>query len=237
GTTDLLRDRDYAVTPTAIILKKAYLAGLAVGSTTLTVDFPGLIGQSLLVNVTDTSSTVAPSRVGFSRRNAAQQDITVTLQAYGDAQLLGIYNGEVQLQHNVDYALSGHTVTLKKAYLSTLQGKAVALTFRMSSGNDPNVTIYPVSDEPTDAVLSSLATGVSGMDVKLSGTISTGANRRVTEIVSDPNGVPVYIGQSVSGTGGSFELTFTASRLLTGTYTVKVGGEQVSDPQTITFAY
>ncbi|MDF2921551.1 MAG: hypothetical protein K0R57_465 [Paenibacillaceae bacterium] len=76
---------------------------------------------------------------------ASGKDIVVTLTP-GNNTLITVNNGNATLVKGTDYTVSGNTVTIKKEYLVTLSPGEHRLTFDMSSGNDPILTLT-IEDE------------------------------------------------------------------------------------------
>jgi hypothetical protein len=71
--------------------------------------------------------------------------------------------------------------------------------------------------------------------VNITGNVITGENHRVTIQVINPNDSIDFIGQTTSGTGGSFAFTYTLSEAVEGTYTVIVGGDKLVEQLQTTF--
>jgi uncharacterized repeat protein (TIGR02543 family) len=83
-------------------------------------------------------SSISPTKATF---NASEgKDITVTLTRNGNT-LSGLKNGNTTLKEGADYTVSGNTITLKTAYLSTLAAGEHIIIFNMSGGTDPKLTI------------------------------------------------------------------------------------------------
>lgn len=73
--------------------------------------------------------------------------------------------------------------------------------------------------------------------VTITGTISSGALQEVTVLVTDADGRLDYINQTTSDYDGRYEFRYKPDELKSGTYTVKVGGAEVTQLATETFTY
>ncbi|MHA6481667.1 X2-like carbohydrate binding domain-containing protein [Paenibacillus sp. strain BS8-2] len=147
GDKPLVQNTDYTVDGNTVKLKKAYLAGLPIGATTLTFQFSAGASQLLTINVSDTTpqnSTINPNTADFDKKVGAQADVDVAITLNGNT-LAGITNGDKPLVQNTDYTVDGNTVKLKKAYLAGLAIEATTLTFQFSAGASQLLTIN-VSD-------------------------------------------------------------------------------------------
>ncbi len=142
GTTPLVEGTDYTVTNDTVTVLKSYLAKQPVGTATLTFDFSNGIDPALTVTVTDTTppSTISPTTAAFDKNTAKQTDIAVTLTPNGNT-LDGIYNGSSALASGTDYTVSGNVITILKSYLAKQPVGTTSLTFDVSSGVDPVLTI------------------------------------------------------------------------------------------------
>ncbi len=70
----------------------------------------------------------------------------------------------------------------------------------------------------------------SSNQVIVQGSISSGSGKNVTIQVLDPNGLTDYIGQTISGENGKFSFTFKSSSTSSGSYSAKIGGDEVATP-------
>ncbi|MBS7525235.1 S-layer homology domain-containing protein [Fusibacter paucivorans] len=77
--------------------------------------------------------------------NNANISIAMTLN---ENTLSGIYNGASELIYGTDYSVTGSTVTIDKAYLSTLTTGSTPLTFKFNSGADQMLTVAVVDTTP-----------------------------------------------------------------------------------------
>ncbi|GIO15869.1 hypothetical protein J19TS2_54240 [Cohnella xylanilytica] len=87
-----------------------------------------------------TNSTISPTTASFDKKTANQADIPVTLTLNGNT-LAGIKNGAASLVAGTDYAVSGTTVTIKKAYLAAQPVGTTTLTFTFSAGSSATLAI------------------------------------------------------------------------------------------------
>lgn len=77
----------------------------------------------------------------------------------------------------------------------------------------------------------------SNKRITVSGIISSEAGRQVSIRVIDPNGYDDFLYQTVSGTNGYFNISYTTGNTTMGIYTVKVGGYGISTPVKTVFDY
>jgi mannan endo-1,4-beta-mannosidase len=89
-------------------------------------------------------NSVSPANAVFDRKSDKQADITLTMNMLSGNTLTAIKNGSAVLVKGTDYTISGNTVVIKKSYLGTLPFDSTTLTFDVSSGFDPSVTITVV---------------------------------------------------------------------------------------------
>ncbi|NIK75053.1 hypothetical protein FHS15_000151 [Paenibacillus castaneae] len=160
GGQALDSDTDYTVTGNSVTIKKAYLAGLPVGTATLTFQFSGGADQTLVITINDTTpnnSTISPAAVNFDKNTSAQSDVTTTLTLNGNNTLSRITQGGQALVLNADYSVTGSTVTIKKAYLAGLPVGTATLTFQFSGGADQTLVITVVDTTPNNSTISPAA--------------------------------------------------------------------------------
>lgn len=103
------------------------------------------------------SASISPGAAAFDKNTTLQADITVTLTPNGNT-LSAIKNGSKTLTAGTDYTVSGNTVVIKKAYLSSLSVGSASLTFDFSGGTDPVLSLV-ISD--------STGSGSSGLTVQM----------------------------------------------------------------------
>ena len=91
---------------------------------------------------TATVNSISPATAAFDKAegSANNKDIVVTL-TIGSGSLSAIQNGTMTLVEGTDYTKNGNTYTIKASYLETLPTGTATLTFDMSSGADPAITI------------------------------------------------------------------------------------------------
>ena len=96
-------------------------------------------------------ASLSPSSATFDKNTASAdyKDIAVTLNKKTYS-LTAITNGNYTLKEGTDYTVAGNVYTIKKEYLVTLANGSAALTFDMSGGSDPKltVTVKNTSDNP-----------------------------------------------------------------------------------------
>ncbi|MFF2888613.1 X2-like carbohydrate binding domain-containing protein [Paenibacillus sp. NPDC057967] len=155
GNYKLQLETDYTISAAGdeVILKKAYLATLPVGTTTLTFKFSGGNDQLMVITVSDSTSNdsaVSPATASFDKNASAQSDITAALTLNGNT-FFNIFEGNYKLQLDKDYTISvaGDEVILKKEYLATLLVGTVTLTFKFTGGAD-QMMVVTVSDSTSN---------------------------------------------------------------------------------------
>jgi uncharacterized repeat protein (TIGR02543 family) len=93
----------------------------------------------------NTNASISKTTATFDKSNST--DIVVTLTK-GRYTLTALKNASYTLKQSTDYTVSGNTMTIKKEYLAKLNTGDVTLTFDMSGGTDPKLTIT-VTDTST----------------------------------------------------------------------------------------
>ena len=88
------------------------------------------------------SASLSPSVADFNKNTASVEyrDIAVTLTR-GSYSLLALKNGSYTLKQDTDYTADGNVYTIKKEYLAALPTGAQRITFDMSGGSDPILSI------------------------------------------------------------------------------------------------
>ncbi|BCJ94288.1 hypothetical protein acsn021_18570 [Anaerocolumna cellulosilytica] len=140
GSEQLILGTDYTVKYDVVTLKKEYLSGLSAGIVPLTFRFSAGSDCILTLLLTDTvpNSFITPKTAVFDRE--APIDISIQLSLNGNT-LTGIKNGSAALVSDIDYSLSGTTVTIFKEYLLTLTPGTVRLIFDFDAGEDATLII------------------------------------------------------------------------------------------------
>ncbi|MGG4144035.1 X2-like carbohydrate binding domain-containing protein [Paenibacillus algorifonticola] len=136
GAAALTEGTDYTVSGNDITVKKEFMAGQPIGTTSLTFSFVGGAVQTLAVAVSDSaaaSSTISPFEASFDKKASAQADVTVALTLNGNT-LSGISSSAVALTAGTDYTLSGNDVIIHKAYLASQPLGTTSLRFDFSAG-------------------------------------------------------------------------------------------------------
>jgi LPXTG-motif cell wall-anchored protein len=109
-----------------------------------------------------TDASLSQTSAAFDKyaQSAGYKDVTVTLN-HGSYALSAIKHGSATLVSGTDYTVLDSAITIKKEYLATLGTGAQTLTFDMSGGTDPVLTITvsdatpdpanPTDPDPTDS--------------------------------------------------------------------------------------
>lgn len=85
-----------------------------------------------------TNASITPVKADFNKDDG--KDITIALSP-GSYTLRGLKNGDNELVKDTDYTVNGNNITIKTAYLSTLAVGEQTITFEMSGGTNPKLTI------------------------------------------------------------------------------------------------
>jgi hypothetical protein len=94
-------------------------------------------------------SALNPKTATFDKYAASDNNANVSIaMTLNENTLSGIYNASTALVSGTDYSMSGATVTIDKAYLSTLTTGSTPLTFKFNSGADQTLTIAVVDTTP-----------------------------------------------------------------------------------------
>ena len=86
------------------------------------------------------SSTITPTTANFNKKEANQQDISVSMTLNGNT-LSEIKNGSAVLAAGTDYTVSGENVVIKKEYLAKQSVGELVLTFVFNEGRTARLTI------------------------------------------------------------------------------------------------
>lgn len=134
--------QDYTLSGNTLVLKKAFLSQLPVGTHSILFDFNQGKDAVLKVSIVDStpSAVISPVNATFDQAANLQQDIAVSLSLNGH-QLTSIKNVGQTLTAGQDYTASSSSVVLSKTYLSTLPLGQHVLTFTFSGGNNAVLTV------------------------------------------------------------------------------------------------
>lgn len=177
GITNLQEGVDYSVNGTDVTLSKEYFATLPLGNTTITFNFSAGNAQKLTISVVDSTivqpeiknSIITPTIVSYNK--ADKTDVNVTMTLNGNI-LSNLQNNGVALVQGTDYVVVNNIVTLKAAYLATLEeGKATNITFNFSAGNPQTLTI-----NVANKIQQGLVIGTSDIKAKAGDTITIPVN-------------------------------------------------------------
>ncbi|MCL2775460.1 MAG: S-layer homology domain-containing protein [Oscillospiraceae bacterium] len=91
------------------------------------------------------NTTISQSNANFDKNGDA--DLTVTLS--GSYILNSVNNGKYTLVNGTDYLYGNNAVTIKASYLETLSVGAQIITFAMSGGTNPTLTVTVKDTAPT----------------------------------------------------------------------------------------
>jgi len=107
---------------------------------TMLVDFstPGPTGGGGGGGGGSSGASISPTAVNFDQKTGG--DVIITLAAGGHT-LNGVKNGGYTLAKGTDYTVSGNKVTIQASYLTTLAVGKQTLTFNMSGGTNPVLTV------------------------------------------------------------------------------------------------
>ncbi len=143
----LVEGQDYMIeNNTNLIIKKEFLLRLPSGTTKLIFDYSNGVDPVLAIAVGDTtpggsdpSPIISPATVKYDRTSST--DLNITMSPNGTT-LNAVMNGSAVLVPEVDYTITGDTVTIKRSYLAAQTSDSLNLTFDFSgNGIDPVLEI------------------------------------------------------------------------------------------------
>ena len=181
GAYTLVAGTDYTVSGTSYTIKASYLSTLAVSSQTITFYMSGGTNPTLVVTVTETTAgnaSISPVSAAFNKSDA--RDIAVTLNR-GNYTLSSIRYGSYTLVAGTNYTVSGNVYTLKASYLNTLAVGNQTITFYMSGGTNPALTI-------TVSQATSITPAAATFDKNNAADIAVNLNRGTYTLQSIRNG-------------------------------------------------
>lgn len=86
-------------------------------------------------------SSISPTTAVFDKNVSLHQEgIEITLSLNGN-ELNDLWNGTNKLVLGTDYTISGNTLTLNKEYLAALPNATYQITFNVTNGVDPKLTV------------------------------------------------------------------------------------------------
>lgn len=85
-----------------------------------------------------TNASITPIKADFDKNGGKDINVTLTKGSYT---LQGLKNGSYTLKVGTDYTVNDNTVTIKAAYLKTLDVGEHSIIFGMSGGTDPILTV------------------------------------------------------------------------------------------------
>lgn len=100
-----------------------------------------------ILKTEDEDPSITPTTGTVDKYNATDLVIAKTDGSYN---LNAIKNGATTLTPNVDYSISGNTVTFKADYLKTLAKGTATLTFDYNGGTDPTLILTVTADTSVD---------------------------------------------------------------------------------------
>ena len=89
-----------------------------------------------------TNASLTPAKADYDQTDA--KDITVTLNK-GSYTLRSIKNGDYSLREGTDYIAEGDVYRITAAYLATIEPGEQVITFNMSGGTSPKLTLVPIT--------------------------------------------------------------------------------------------
>lgn len=149
------------------------------------------------------SASVSPTAVIFDKNVSKQEDLTFTLDAKTNT-LVSVKNGSIVLSEDLDYIVSGNTLTIKKEYLSTLEKGKIQLTLVYDEGVNPVINIAIGDTSPITAVSNAMIAPTvatfekkAPSDVKVEMTLN---ENTLTEILNGETQLVVGKDYTVDGT-------------------------------------
>lgn len=151
GGATLSSGTDYIVSGNAVMLKKEYFAALSLGAASLTFVFNAGASRTLSINVMASNASINPASAAFDKANPA--DIPVAMTLNGNT-LTAVSNGIAVLTKNMDYTISGDTVTLHSSYLSGLSRGTASISFVFTPGATQTLTVNVTDSSIQNAAIS-----------------------------------------------------------------------------------
>jgi uncharacterized protein (DUF2141 family) len=164
GDAVLMANTDYTVEGNTLTIKKAYLAGQAVGDVALTIEFDKGDAAALTITVSDstvTNATINPTTVNFDKKAGSQADVTATITWNSATNVTAVKKGDAALTANTDYTVAGNTLTIKKEYLAALAVGDVALTIEFDKGDAAALNISVSDTTPVTYTLTLSGDGLT----------------------------------------------------------------------------
>ncbi|MDD2359064.1 MAG: X2-like carbohydrate binding domain-containing protein [Syntrophaceticus schinkii] len=164
GDAVLMANTDYTVEGNTLTIKKAYLAGQAVGDVALTIEFDKGDAAALTITVSDstvTNATINPTTVNFDKKAGSQADVTATITWNSATNVTAVKKGDAALTANTDYTVAGNTLTIKKEYLAALAVGDVALTIVFDKGDAAALNISVSDTTPVTYTLTLSGDGLT----------------------------------------------------------------------------
>ena len=199
---ELVRGQDYTVNGYTVAILQEYLAATdrPAGLNHLIFHFGGGDTQTLTIDVIGLfiPNSTLDVKTGEFNKTTSTQDIQTTMTLNGNT-LAAIKNGTATLVEDVDYTLSGDTVSIKGEYLSRLPVGTAALVFYFSAGETQTLVIT-VTD--TDKAVSGRFTRVNndGAGIRYTGYWNYNGGRGTGSYGEDVHFAEIN--------GSAFEYTF-----------------------------
>lgn len=137
NSTSTVNSVNYTFVNNVLTIKATYLATLADGAKTFTLDFAEANDVTVAVTVV-TGNTVDDATESFSK--AAPADVVFVINPEGETTLSALKVGETVVDAE-NYTYVDGTLTITDDYLATLDNGDVVFTADMSAYNDIDLTV------------------------------------------------------------------------------------------------
>lgn len=152
---NLKEDNEYRITKGVFKFYKSFMSDLKEGSHTIEFILKDNVKTIFLLNVIDTSkNTLNKEQVDFDRytRSPNYQDIVINVNAsYGNSVKQLIVSGTA-LKEGEDYIYKNGVATIYKAFVAKRAKGVMNITFDMTNGNDPQLSVNIADSSPVNLV-------------------------------------------------------------------------------------
>ncbi|OMF34536.1 hypothetical protein BK133_12095, partial [Paenibacillus sp. FSL H8-0548] len=207
GAATLAAGSNYTVSGNTVTIQKAYLAAQPSGTTTLTLTFSGGATTTLALTVSDSTPSISPTAASFDKYSGSlgHVDIATELMLNSDT-LVGISNNGEPLTAEIDYTVSGSTVTIATSYLATQPTGTTNITLAFSGGATQTLAVAVSDTTPSISMMTASYDRYTGslghLDITTAMTLH---NDTLVSLTND--GVPLTIGMDYTSIGSTVTIT------------------------------
>lgn len=181
---------------------------------------------------TPSDAVISPTTANFDKNVTFQADIAVSMTLNGNT-LDAISDGSKDLAAGGEYSMSGSTVTIHKSYLAGQAVGSLQLTFDISAGQDPVLTVTVSDTTPAEENYTlNITVSGSGTTDPAAGAHDYAAGTRVS--VAATPAAATFTGWSGAATGTENPVTVTmdTDKTLTANFADDDDGSDDGDDQT-----